>query len=271
MLHFRASLESHKQLTAGEATLLDPGWKLLYRIAALAALLSAVGIVAAIPIYLLWPPPSTGILPTPDAARSLLDLFQQNSLRGMLDLDLIMLLAAVISIPLYLALFFCLRRFGQSLVTIALASALVGVATYLVVNPAITMLSLSGQYSTATSEAQRSLYVAAAQSVLANYQGSGFTAYYLLGAVATLLFAAVMLRCRLFGRVTPWLGLITGILMLVPANAGTLGVIVSFASLLPLLIWDLLLAWHFWPSGRPAARLEVSGHTRTYAHDGTKL
>ena len=58
-----------------------------------------------------------------------------------------------------------------------------------------------------------------------------------VSGVAMLLTSTVMLRSSIFGPVTGWAGVIAGVTGLVPASFGTLGFILSFISLLPLLIW----------------------------------
>jgi hypothetical protein len=65
---------------------------------------------------------------------------------------------------------------------------------------------------------------------------------YVLGALAFLIAAAVMLRSNVFGRVTAWVGLVFGVASLVPASAGTVGIVFSLVSLVPVWIWLILIA-----------------------------
>lgn len=57
-----------------------------------------------------------------------------------------------------------------------------------------------------------------------------------------LIIAVVMLRSAVFGRPTGYIGLLTGALMLIPATAGTVGLVLSLISLAPALVWDILIA-----------------------------
>ena len=97
---------------------------------------------------------------------------------------------------------------------IALASGMVGVAVSLATNISLTMLSLSQQYATATSEAQQVALLVAGQAVLATgdplavYPATGAYTSLLLVAVAGLLFSVIMLRGRLFCRATALVGLL---------------------------------------------------------------
>lgn len=224
-----------------EPTTTEPTWKPLYRAGAVAALGTVACILIAVPIFLLWPPPG-GLQPTSSTVIDCFALFQKNGLLGLLDLDLLMLVGAVLMVPLYLALYASLRRASPSWMAIALVLSLVGIAAYFTVNPAFSMFTLSSHYAAATSDAQRTSLVAAGQAILATYQGTGFDLYYLLSAIAMLIFAVVMLRSPVFGKTTAFIGIATGILMLVPPTVGTVGIYLSLVSLLPALIWNALLA-----------------------------
>jgi hypothetical protein len=216
-------------------------WKPLYRIGAAAALSTVMLIIIAIPIFLVWPPPGD-LLPTASTVIDSFALLQNNWLLGLLSFDLVMLVSAVLLIPIYLALYVSLRRASPSLMAIALTLGLVGIAAYFAVNPAFTMLSLSTHYAAATSEAQRALFVAAGLATLAGYQGTGFDMYYVLSAITMLITSFVMLRSAIFSKGTAYLGIAAGILMIVPATAGIIGVYLSLLSLLPLVAWYLLIA-----------------------------
>jgi hypothetical protein len=104
------------------------------------------------------------------------------------------------------------------------------------------MLSLSSQYAAAHTVAQRSLIEASGQAMLAIYTGTAFDVYYILNAVATLIISGVMLRSNIFGKGTAYVGIVTGVLMVVPSTAGTIGLYFAFASLVPFAIWSVLIA-----------------------------
>jgi hypothetical protein len=56
-----------------------------------------------------------------------------------------------------------------------------------------------------------------------------------------LLVSTVMLRGMVFSRVTGVAGVVAGVTGLVPANMGTAGLVLSFLSLLPLIVWLILV------------------------------
>src|SRR4030042_896762 len=119
----------------------DSRWNWLYKIGGAATLLAAVVIPIAIVVYIVSPPPTT--------ITGYFTLFQDNKLLGLLALDLLLLIAVVLSIPMVLALYVALRRASESFMAIALTLSLVGATTYFASNTSINMLSLSNQYAAA--------------------------------------------------------------------------------------------------------------------------
>ncbi len=133
---------------------------------------------------------------------------------------------------------------------IALILQLVATATYFASAVAFEMLSLSNQYATATTEAERSISLAAGQAMLVTWQGTAFDVSYVLNGLALLIVSAVMLRSRhLFSKTTGYAGLSAGVLALVPPTAGTIGLVFSLVSLVPLVIWLALIARRLLRSG----------------------
>ena len=125
-----------------------------------------------------------------------------------------------------------------------------GIAAYYASNTAFEMLYLSNQYAAAATEAERATFLAAGEAALAAYRGTAFDAYYVLNDIILLVIAAVMLRSHIFSRATAYSGLIAGALMVVPSSAGTLGMYMALASLLPWLVFSVLVARRLFQLGR---------------------
>jgi len=208
-------------------------WKPLYRIGAGTALASVFLIVLAVLVFIAWPPPTT--------VAGHFTLLQGNPLRGLLDLDLLMVISYVTMIPLYLALYVALRAVSPALMTLATALSLIAITLMLQTNSAFAMLLLSGQYAGATADTERSTILAAGHAALANSQGTAFDVSYVTSGVAVLLIAVVMLRSSVFSRTTAYMGLAMGALMLIPATAGTFGLLLSLISLVPTAVWLVLV------------------------------
>ena len=187
------------------AEIADSNWNGLYKIGGAAALICAVMYLITmgiyIPAYRAGPPPGTVI--------EWYTLFQTNWLTGLFFLGLADSVIMVLWSPMSLALYAALKPTNKTWVIVATALAFVGIAVYLATNTAFSMLSLSHQYAVATTEAQKSLILAAGQAILAVSEGTG--GQYMgmpLAWVAGLIISAVMLRSEVFSKATAWVGIL---------------------------------------------------------------
>ena len=215
----------------------DSNWQGLYTVAGVAALIIAVFIPIQLFVFFKWPPPDTVI--------GWFTLFRNNWLIGLLDMDLLLIVDTILFIPIFLALYVVLRRTSESYMAIALAAGLIGIASYLASTAAFEMLSLSNQYAAATTEAQKSVLLAAGHVMAANWMGTAFDVGYVSKSIALLIISVVMLQSTIFNRVITCLGILTGALMLLPPTAGTIGLILSVSSVFPLEIWCILISLRF--------------------------
>lgn len=220
-------------------------WRTLYRIAAAAA----VGVLALVPVQMLvfvrWPPP--------DSVADWFALYQQNVVIGLIDMDLLLIVDQVLIAIVCLALCVSLWRVSRAWISIALLFAVVACATYIASNPAFEMLRLSHRFEAATTPMQHMQALSAGEAMIATWLGSSFATGYVLGALAFLIIAVVMLRSDVFSRATGYLGLVFALLSIVPASAGRLGLVMSLLSLVPMWLWLALLAQRLWALGRAAS------------------
>lgn len=218
-------------------------WTGLLRLAAVAAIASAVLVPVQVAVFIVWPPPLDG------GAADWFALLRDNRLAGLVDLDLLLVVDNVLLIPILLALFIALRRVRDSVMVPAIVAGFIGIIMYIATNPAIQMATLSDDYAAAVSDGTRATAVAAGETVLAIWQGTAFHVGYLLGSLAGILLGLVMLRSTNFGRATAW--------MLILANAVGLGlylpavgVSIAVFSVLFLEIWYVLVARALWRLAR---------------------
>jgi hypothetical protein len=239
---------SQKPMVVSGAKKVDSAWKPLYRVGGAAALIVVLLYVIQIIVLVVSPPPGTVV--------GYFTLFHKNALLGLLDLDLLSIADYALFVPMFLALYVALRRANPSFMAIATALGLVGIATYFASNTAFEMLSLSSQYAAATTDAQRSLFMASGQAMLAIYQGTAFNVSYALLAIAPLIISVVMLRSNIFGKVTASVGIVANVLAVgffVPA----IGVFLSIVSVVGLLIWYILIARRLYQFGQGASKKEA--------------
>lgn len=212
-------------------------WGTLYRVAGAVALVMAGFIPIQILVYVIWPPPQT--------VAGWYELFRENKLVGLLDMDLLLMADQLFVSLIIVALYAALWQTGRSLMTIAITLGLLGVAIYFASTVAFEMLALSGKYVTAATESERNIVLAAGETMMATWQGTAFDFGYVCEAVAFILIAITMLRGTVFGKVTAWVGIALGVLSLVPPTVPVVGMLFAFGSLVPLVVWDILIARRF--------------------------
>lgn len=208
----------------------------LYRIARFLALTMLIIIPLQIVIYVISPPP--------DTVKGFFELYHQNPFLGLLSLDFLYLFNNMIIIIVYLALFVVLYQEKPVTVLLALILGLIGIACYYPSNPAFEMLTLSNQYFQALPE-QQTIYLAAGEAVMAGYTGTSFDVYYVLSTICLLLFSWAIIKSTRFNKSVGLWGLASGFFMIVPSSAGMLGMIFSFLSLIPWVVFVTLLMLKF--------------------------
>jgi len=228
-----------------DAETADSCWNWLYKLGGATALIMVMIIPLQIIIFIVSPPPSTVV--------GWFTLFQKNKLLGLLSFELLFVVYGAVSVPMSLPLYVALRRTSESFTALYLALSVAGVAALFVARPAFDMLYLSNQYAAATTEAQRSVFLAAGEATLATFHGTAFHASYVLGSITGLIISGVMLRSSIFSKATAYMRIISSVLdfgIYVP----TIGIFISIFSVVLLMIWNLLVARRLFQlgQGKPA-------------------
>lgn len=218
---------------------IDPRWKTLFYIAALAAVYMIILIPIQGIVFIVSPPPGTVL--------GFFELFQENVLIGLINLDLLLTIDYVLVLFIYFAMFIVLGRKEKSLSLIATILGCLSITLYIVSREAtFGMIALSDEYFSATTEMEQAATLAAGKTLLAVYNGSSFSISYVLGGFTMLLFSIAMLKDELFENSISITGLITSVLMFVPPTVGEIGIWISMVSLIPSLIWMILMSrWLF--------------------------
>ena len=231
----------------------DTNWKPLYKAGGAAALITAVLIPIQIIVFIAWPPPLEGTV------IDWFTLFQDNRLLGLLSLDLLLMVDYVLLVPIVLALYVALRQTSESFVAIATALYFVAIVVYFTSNTAFEMFSLSEGYAAATTDAQRGMYLAAGQTMLATFEGTAFQVSYVLASVAGIIIGAVMLRSDIFSRVAAY-ALIVGDVIGLGLYVPVIGIFLSIISVPVLWIWYVLISRTLFQLGSGVAKEEVKLH-----------
>jgi hypothetical protein len=220
----------------------ESSYRSLYRLSGAAALIVAFLTVIEIVAFFIYPPPNT--------VHGWFILFQSNPIFGVLDFwGLEVLMYAMFAI-VFLALHVALRNVSKSGMTIALTSALLGIAIFFATNNPFSMLSLSNQFATATTETHRSALLAAGEAILVNTNQravGGFNLGLFLVSIAGLISSSVMIRAHSFSRFTAYLGILAfgmslaDFLRQVFTSAVLIALLVIVPGALLLVLWFVLV------------------------------
>jgi len=229
----------------------DPAYKTLYKVGGVAAFIVAVLTLGEVIGFSFYPQPAM--------VSGWFILFQSNWAIGLLDFWGLEVPMYIMFTLVFLALFAVLRKANEGLLLIALTFALLGIGIFFATNNPLTMLSLSNQYATAVTDAERSTLLAAGQAVLTNTGQravGGFNMGLFLVSIAGLIIASVMLRSNTFSRLTAYTGIVTFALSLADylRQALTTSVIITLLVVLPnvlfLVIWFVLVGRKLYQLGR---------------------
>ena len=209
------------------------GWKNIYQIGGFASFGVAIFIPIQILIFMLYPPPTT--------VQDWFKLFHDNRIIGLLDMDLLLIIDQIFFAFIFLALYIKLSQVEKSFTLIALVSALMGIISYFSSTIAFEMLSLSDKYASTVSESEKNNLLIAGQTLLTRWTGTSFDIGYILLGIGILIINVIMLRSADFNKITAYIGIIAGILSLIPASFGIIGLIFAFLSLFPLELWSILI------------------------------
>ncbi len=193
------------QLDTTESRVVESSPSALHRAGGAAAAAVVALLVAETIAYLTSSAPSLG-----DAV-GWFNLFQTNRFIALIDFGLLELCAMVLYVPMFLALYACLRRVSPTYAAMAGLLAIAGVAANFASNPLFQILTLSNVYAATAGEAARAQLVSIGQAILAAGALGGIGGSVQGGfplALAGLIFSVVMLRGRLLGKAAAWAGLL---------------------------------------------------------------
>ncbi len=241
----------------------DSDWKSLYRVGGAAALIAGVlfrrNIAAEIGLFSKHPSPVT--------VGDWFALLQNNRLLGLSYLNIFDIVNYALVGLMFLSLYAVLCRANKSYMVIATTLGLVGIAVYFASNTAFSMLSLSDQYATSTTDAQRTMLLSAGEAMLAinrfaspdAHPGSGGYMSLLLIAVAGMIASIVMLRSDVFNRAIAYVGILAStfdlayciiFVFVTMVDSELLAVIFIPAAGLFLMIWHIMVGWRLYQLGK---------------------
>ncbi len=185
------------------------------------------------------------IWPIPQSVTAWYQLLQSSTVLGLMHLDVVYIVNNTIVALMYLAFYLSLRKRNESMLLISLLMGLLATAAYYASNPAFEMLSLSRQFVLSASEPERAVLLAAGQTLIAQWKGTAFDIYYILSAICLILISVAMFKSAFYSKAMAWIGLSSGVFMLIPSTVETIGVYFSLVSLIPWVVFSMLAAIRF--------------------------
>lgn len=231
-----------------EAERTEKQWRSSYLFGGIAALIVVCASLLDIIISILLGGDLTAI---PQSAIDRFAQFQSNRWLGLYYLDLLNMTTAIIMIPAFFALCAAHRHVNKVYSALTLILFSIGTAVFITNNTALPMLSLSGKYALATTDAQKTLLAAAGEAMIARgaHGSPGAFLGFLLPIIASFMISWIMLKGGVFGRVTACLGITGSVLFMVYFILATFvpgieNVAMMFATLGGLLtiVWMILFA-----------------------------
>jgi hypothetical protein len=199
----------------------------------------------------------------PETAEEAFALLQDDRLVGLFRLELLTLFNVGAYYLWFFGLYAALRRTDGALSALATLLVFAGVTLFLAPHPLSSLITLSDRWAAATTEAQRTQFLAAGEALMAadmwHSTGAAFG-----GAIiecGAILISLVMLRSAVFSRTTAWVGLATHGLDLTQIVLGLFVPAVKVAIMMvagPLyLVWFFLIGRRLLELGRRAPTTET--------------
>jgi hypothetical protein len=187
----------------------------------------------------------------PLTAQEAFDMLRQNRLTGLLRLDMLTTLVMPLYYLLFVSLYVALKKSHENYAKITILLGCAGLTLFLAAPSFTSWLVLSDKFAAATSEAQKTLLLAAGEALLATdmWHSSSALVGGLLLQTSTLLISILMLRSNTFSKATAWMGVVAHGLDLLHILAlpfiPMLGVILMITGGTLYLAWFPLLARDF--------------------------
>lgn len=182
----------------------DSNWKNIYKIGGFTVIILLVySLITILIMSILGMPPTS--------AADVFAMLQANKFTGLLRLDVVTVFVMPLYYLLFLSLYAVLKKTHAAYITIATLLGCAGVTLFLATPSVFSWLTLSDKFAAATSEAQKTLFLAAGEAVLASdmWHGTGAMVGGLLLQTGTLLATLLMLKGSVFGKATAWVGVVT--------------------------------------------------------------
>lgn len=181
-------------------------WKNIYSVGAIFALLVCIiGLLDVVMTFF----PTIGNTPGTRTVIDWFSLYHDHQFLALRDLGFFNIITTLSTVMVFFSIYGIHRYINQEYAALTLIILCIGTTIYVSNNICLSMLNLSNQYAIAITESQKSMLVLAGQSLLAQEDVSvGSFIGFFIPEIAGLLMAIIMLKGKIFGRWTAWMGIL---------------------------------------------------------------
>jgi hypothetical protein len=147
----------------------------------------------------------------PESAEECFIMLNQNKLEGLLRLDILTVFIIPLYYLLFLGIYYALKETNKGLVLLSTLLVFVGVTLFLASPSVFSYLHLSEQYADALTDAERLIYIAAGEAIIASdiWHGTGAQIGGILVQAGAVIISFLMLPGKIFNKLTAYTGIIT--------------------------------------------------------------
>jgi len=177
-------------------------WSSLFKISGVFSWIVALLLIAEIFVF--------SIFPSITDPKALLIDFANNWFIGLLRFDLIGMIAYLFLIPVTLSLYYITKSANYSLSIIATCLFFVGITMFYSTNTGFSVLSLSKQFVTATSEDEKNIILSSCLSMITLFKVNSFMLSYIVVSVSWCIISIAMHKSKKFKKFTTISGILAG-------------------------------------------------------------
>jgi hypothetical protein len=188
-------------------------WKNIYLLGGISTIVGLTGILLDVVIGNIT---GGNLAALPQTATERFAEFHGHTFTGLYNLDLLNMVIQAILVPAIFALYAAHREVNKAFGLLAFIVFLFGSVIMVTNNTALPMLDLSNKYFASNNDAQKALYAAAGEAMLARgaHGSPGIFPGFFIPNLANLMMSIVMLNAGIFSKLNSWLGIIGSILMM---------------------------------------------------------
>lgn len=224
-------------------------WIALYKIGGVSFFVIAGLILFAIIAFFIWP-----YEPGAASTKEIFELLAQDTIGGLMALDLPMLVIVALNILPVLSLYVALKKMNESYALIALVLGLTTVVLLIFARPLLELVELSNRYTAATELDEKKQYLAAGDALLTLFNGTAWFIQTIFFVTWGLINSLLMLKSPIFSKLTAYVGIIVsalGYAFFIPV----IGIPLLFVNTIGGILWYVMIGFALFRALKEQSRI----------------